>query len=726
MRSHSGLIMLGALCVSSPALAQNPERHLIAQRITAPIIVDGILDEPDWARASGARDFTQGQPDEGRPATEESEVRVLYDDRTIYIGAFLRHRHAGDIVVNELMKDFDGSNTDYFAVIFDTFHDRRSGYQFGVNPAGARWDSQKFNEGRQRNLSWDGAWTVRTRRTADGWYAEFAIPFRTMQLPRGEEQTWGINFVRHLQRRLEDSYWAPVPRQYFVDRMSLAGTLTGLHGIAPATNLRLKPFVATRSAERDAGFDLKYALTSSITADVTAHTDFSEVEADDQQLTSSRFSLFVPEKREFFLENAGIYQFGPGSERTSLISPAAGTSAAGRDNAVQNDMLLLHTRRIGLSATGEAIPIIGGARVSGHQGRHSIGLLSIWQQADDGTPATNFTVARLRTRVGTASDVGLMVLDREGGAGTNRVAGMDANVRMTSALTMFGYVAGSEGGPAAGGTGSRLAMRGGLRYRDGDWEVEGSGGTIGGRFEDALGFVPQSGIARQQALLGRHLRFDALARWVREIYPAVGFTESRDETGAFDSRYWEARVPVTFRSGATLEVGVNPNDELVTSAFTVNAANALVVAPGHYRFTDRFIAYTSAKARRLAWSARAAAGDYYDGSRAVVSASIYGRVNAHLAGSMDLIRDETRLPGGTATTTLLTARAKVGFTTNAFLFTTVQYNSNGRLVSSNVRFNFIHHPLSDLFIVLNTRDEREPAARRERTIAVKVTHLFSI
>lgn len=216
-------------------------RRLMAVRTTGPIVVDGRLNEPDWERAPLASDFTQSTPFEGQPSSERTEVRVLYDDSTLYVGVMAYQTHVSDMVVKQLKRDFDGKVTDWVAIILDTFHDRRNGYQFASNPAGAAYDSQKSNEGRDRNLSWDGIWFVRTQVGPEGWSAEFAVPFRTLQFSNTSPQTWGINFERHLQRKQEDSYWAPVPRQYLIDRLSLAGTLEGLEGIRPGANVRVKP-----------------------------------------------------------------------------------------------------------------------------------------------------------------------------------------------------------------------------------------------------------------------------------------------------------------------------------------------------------------------------------------------------------------------------------------------------------------------------------------------------
>jgi len=291
------------------------ERRIEAVRTAAPLTIDGALDEAVWREAPVAAGFLQNEPDEGEPATQETEVRVVYDEQALYLGIFAHDSSPGDIIVGDLKKDFDTARTDMFQVVLDTFHDERNAYMFAINPMGAKWDAQMVNDGRDTNINWDGLWSVRTRIVQDGWYAEVAIPFRTLRFQDADAQTWGINFMRRIRRRNEETYWMPIPRIYEITRVSMAGTLEGLRGVRPGSDLRLKPYmltsgntVGTRPVDGDlqAGFDAKYGVTSSLTWDFTVNTDFSQVEADEQQVNLTRFSLFFPEKRDFFLENAGI------------------------------------------------------------------------------------------------------------------------------------------------------------------------------------------------------------------------------------------------------------------------------------------------------------------------------------------------------------------------------------------------------------------------------------
>src|SRR5918992_2627539 len=327
-------------------------RRLQAVRAAGEITVDGNLDEAAWLDAPVENGFIQSDPREGEPATYDTEVRVLYDDEALYIGAFARDDEPGGIIIKDLKKDFDTGNNDGFTVILDTFRDERNGYIFSTNPAGAKFDSQVSNEGRENNTNWDGIWDVRTRVAEQGWYAEIRIPFRTVKFRSDDPQSWGVNFRRKLRRLNEDSFWSPVPRIYDIERVSLAGSVDGMQGLRPGKNIRVKPY-ALGSAKTvpgrtiddyDFGLDVKYGVTSGLTWDFTVNTDFSQVEADEQQINLSRFNLFFPEKRDFFLENSGIFQFGAGGGGFAAGGGGGGGGGGGREKTARGTRLFFRRR----------------------------------------------------------------------------------------------------------------------------------------------------------------------------------------------------------------------------------------------------------------------------------------------------------------------------------------------------------------------------------------------
>ena len=420
-------VVVGAQAMSQPTAAHAlgptttasglPIAH--ARRVEQGPDIDGdVLGEAVWSAASPETGFRQNTPDEGEPASERTEVRIVYTDDAIYFGVVCYVGDPATIIVSDARRDSSLVETDSFQIVLDTYRDQQNGFVFGTNPAGLEYDGQLTNEGegsggiggglvvrsgsqQQRgsgggfNLNWDGVWQVATQVTDVGWTAEFAIPFRTLRYASGATQTWGINFQRNIRHRNEQSYWAPLPRQFNLNRLSLAGELRGLEA-PPPRNLQLNPYVLGKALRRDvdtrattlgdAGADLKYSVTPSLTLDLTYNTDFAQVEVDDQQINLDRFNLFFPEKRPFFLENTGLFSVGQPGE-----------------------LELFFSRRIGIGDDGVPIPIRGGGRLSGQVGANThVGVLNMRTAAVDprnmrngsgdasGTPANNYTVARIR------------------------------------------------------------------------------------------------------------------------------------------------------------------------------------------------------------------------------------------------------------------------------------------------------------------------------------------
>jgi hypothetical protein len=726
-------LLVGLLAPAVDALAQinydtvRRDRRLQAVRTTTPMTIDGALDEAVWRDAPVASGFLQNEPDEGEPASHDTEVRVAYDEQSLYLGIFARDTSPGDIIVADLKKDFDTGRTDMFEVVLDTFHDERNGYLFAVNPMGAKWDAQMVNEGRDTNTNWDGLWFARTRIVKDGWYAEIAIPFRTLRFASADVQTWGINFMRRIRRHNEETYWSPIPRIYELTRVSMAGTLEGLRGVRPGSDLRLKPYmltsgntVGTRPIDGDlqAGFDAKYGITSSLTWDFTVNTDFSQVEADEQQVNLTRFSLFFPEKRDFFLENSGVFQFGVGGQTGG---------GGGRTNSL-GDNILFFSRRIGLSNSGDAIPILGGTRLTGRAAGFTIGALNIQQREDGTVPAANFTALRARRNILANSDIGVMVLNKEvSGPMFNRLAGADANFRFFKNLNVNGMVAKTFSPTSlVGSTGADVFGRASFSYRGDRLESRAAYTSIGTRFNDELGFIPRTGIGKTDAYVGMHLRPRRVSRWLRETFPHYQLVNiTRSESGAFDSRYMDLHLPFTFQDSTFIEIGRNTNLEDLAAPFTINANRRISIAPGRYAFDEYFGLWNSNRAARVSFTARYGVGTFYDGYKHSYSGGTALRVNARLNTSVNWSRNVIALTQGAYTTDLISGRANVSFSTRMFLAALLQYNTDARQWSSNIRFNVIHRPLSDFFFVYNERRDNRSGALIDRALIAKVTYLMA-
>ncbi|PYR68373.1 MAG: hypothetical protein DMF88_09490 [Acidobacteria bacterium] len=719
--------LLVLFCVIGPIAAQagqndsrtvRAERRLPAVRASAPIKIDGALDEADWDRAPVARGFIQSDPHEGEPATHDTDVRVLYDANNIYVGVFAHDPDPRLILTSELSKDFNRESGDDFEIVLDTFHDERNGYVFATNAHGAKWDAQMINEGLEVNENWDALWDVATRITDTGWYAEIVIPFRTLRFRGSDEQTWGINFQRRIRRLNEDSFWAPVPRIYDLDRVSLAGTLEGLQGVRPGNDLRVKPYVlgsAGTSSRVDvgtdaqAGLDVKYGVTSGLTWDFTVNTDFSQVEADEQQVNLTRFSLFFPEKRDFFLENSGIFQFGQGRG----VVFGGGGLTSGR----QTDAILFFSRRIGLSGSGESIPIGGGTRLTGRFGNYSIGVLNLQQREGTTTSGTNFTALRLRRNVLANSDVGVILLNKnENGPLFNRAVGADANFRFFNSLDVNASAARTMSPTSAvAGSGSESMGNASFHYRDRRWELQSTYVRIGDRFNDEMGFVPRTGIWKFDSTYGARFRPPRLSKWLREIFPHLGVTNvSWLNTGELQSRLIGIHTSIN-----------DPTSENLIIPFRINRRRGITIPIGRYDFNDWHATWRTNASAPFSVNGRVDVGDFYDGHKQSYAGGAALRLAGRLNASITESRNQIQLGEGSYTTDLISARIEYGFSTIAFANALIQYNTDAQEWTSNLRFNIIHHRLSDFFLVFNERRDSTTGGLLDRALVAKVTQMVA-
>ena len=411
--------------------------HGQAERLTVPPALDGVVaGDPAWRGVPVMTDFTQVRPVEGAPASQRTEVRMGFNDSTLFIGVVLFDEEPSEIIVANSRRDSNLDDSDSFRVIIDAFQSEQTGFVFGTNPAGLQYDGQMVGEGTSRfgfgqglNTNWDTTWEVAAHQGEFGWSVEFAIPFRSLRYGDADLQTWSVNFQRNVRRINEVSFWAPIPRQFALTRLTLAGTVSGI--VVPSRrNIQLTPYgLASRSRggslmagedETEVGFDLKYGVTPSLTLDATMNTDFAQVEVDQQQVNLDRFNLFFPEKRPFFLENAG--QFSVGSA---------------------GDIELFFSRRIGIAGNGTQLPIMGGARLSGKVGRSTnVGLLAMRTEAVEGAAReTDFTVARINQELANRSTLGVLLVDRDDGASDNQTYAIDGKWGIGRSTTLSGFVA---------------------------------------------------------------------------------------------------------------------------------------------------------------------------------------------------------------------------------------------------------------------------------------------
>ncbi len=707
-----------------PESAPRPTARAI--RIQETIRVDGVLDEAAWGEAESISDFIQSQPDVGLPPTEPTIVRIFYDERGLYVGAVCYESAMDGLVVRSMERDFPGEsthNTDVFGITLDTFLDRRNSFMFLVNPLGGFRDDQTFNDSRQLDTGWDAMVEVRTGRYDSAWTVEMAIPWRTLRFDPGrEEQIWGLNLVRRVRRKQEDSYWAPLDRRDPLHRMSKAGTLVmgQLEDLETGRGLRVKPYGLTRTSpgditdeaplggRLDAGLDVKYGLTSQLTLDLSYNTEFSEVEVDQERVNLTRFPLFFPEKREFFVENSGSFIFGDVSERNY------------RQGTDLRDFTLFHSRRIGLTPDRRPRPILGGARLSGRAGHFELGLLNMQTEEFEGLAAENFTVTRLRANIADGADVGAMFINRQAtdGSGTyNRSYGADANIRLFGSMIINSYLAATD---TQEGDDSDLAGRVSVSWRDRLWDVSAMYKQVGDGVDPGTGFVRRTGIRHSYATVGAHPRPGLF--WLFEVNPYAEVHYITDLKNLLQTREIRGGLGLDLLEAGTLDVTVTDRFERLVDGFPV--WSDLIVPPGDYRVTGWEVRYQSDQGRRVSGNLAAEMGDFWSGERTSLSLSGDWRVSPFLAFQASLSHDDVSLPEGAFTADVYGLQAKFAPTPWLVAATFVQYNEASEELVTNVRFNFVHAPLSDFFLVYTERRSTAGGGPLARMITAKLTKLF--
>ena len=692
---------------------------------SAELRIDGLLDERAWEAAARATGFRQREPLEGDPATERTEVLVLFDDATLYIGIHAHDRSPEEIIARILQRDkimivspFEGvlefTSDDAIAILFDPFHDHRNGVIFGTNANGAEFDALITDEGREFNVDWRGVWEVAAQRTPEGWSAEFAIPFRTLRFPRASDEPWGFNVYRIIRRKNEEVLWSSWSRSNEgFERVSRAGHITGLsdlprHGL----NLELKPYaLGGAQQERDAaqrlntdgqmelGLDVKYEVLPGLLLDGTINTDFAQVEADDQQVNLTRFSLFFPEKRDFFLENAGIFEMG----WRNFFEPPP--------------FLLFFSRQIGISDDG-AIPLLGGLRLTGRAGQQTVGLINVVTDEKFGEPRTNFAVARVKRDVGSANYIGAMATDRRNGDDWNSTGGLDWSFWPKSTVNIQGFAA-ATATDGAGGEGA--AYRVGL-----DYQTDRFGVAVGhlGISPDAtaeMGFVTRTDIQRSDMFVRVTPRPQILGLrkidvfWQNQLITRFGGGLQDWQVGPAVSHEWNSGESLTvfYQRGFTrLDEGFDIGDDVP-------------VPPGDYD-TDFYGWFASTSQNRpVVLNSTAFFQNIYDGRVTTISGDVRLNPTANLALTVGFTHNKVSVPAGELAADLARVRLGYAFSTKVTFNALVQYNDQDDELTANLRFNFIHRPGSDLFIVIN--EERGSAASiwdvNTRAAVVKLTYL---
>jgi hypothetical protein len=707
-----------------------------AVEATDPPTVDGdVLGDPAWSGASPITGFWQTTPDEGQPATEETEVRVLYTAGTLYIGVVCYDRQPSQFIVTDSRRDASLDEMDSFRFVLDTYRDRQNGFLFGTNPAGVEYDAQVSNEGQGGgfgagpraqpgaggglNVNWDGSWTVRVETGPYGWSAEFAIPFRTLRFSGGDAPVWGVNFERTIRRKREKAYWASLPRQYELPRVSLAGSLEGLQLPTPR-NLQFTPyalvqgerdvesnFYETAGPDVDFGADIKYSITPSLTLDATYNTDFAQVEVDEQQINLDRFNLFFPEKRPFFLENAGLF-------------------AVGQPGQVE----LFFSRRIGIGPDGEAVPIIGGARVSGDLAGLKVGVLDMQteQVGTAGIPANNFGVVRVKRELPNRTFVGALVTNRQGigdyaaDVDYNRVIAVDGQLGIGRYGQLSGFAARSF---TPGATDPQHALNLQAGYDSEGWMLQAGYSEIADGFNPEVGFLQRTAYRSFEGLVFRRFRPSFLG--LHELRPHARYTAFWGLDGFYETGLLHVDNHWEWDSGYELHTGINFTREGVREPFDI--VDQVTVAAGSYDNVEAQLVAMTDQRKWISLNVRAVIGGFFGGNRVALSPSLTLRAGEAFNSQFGLDRNDVDLPSGSFTTNLLRARLSYSFTPRLYVQTLLQLNDAADVWSANLRFGWLQAAGTGLFVVYNETngfaDILIPGVDN-KTLIIKYSFLFNV
>ena len=737
---HVTVFVLALLWVQ-PASALQESRQLYqvpAVRVEGAPTLDGVLDDAIWQRAAVIDAFVQQEPDEGAPATERTEVLILYDAENLYVGVRAYDSDPNGMVATEMRRDADRIlDEDSFQIILDTFNDSRSGYMFVTSPYGAKLEQQIADESQSGrgfgggsssgvNRNWDGVWDVAVGRMEGGWTAEIAIPMVTVRFPDTPVQSWGINFMRNIRRKNEQVFWAPIPKAYGLTRVSLAGSLNDLEALNRGMDLRVKPFV-TGGGKRtladgndpagDVGLDVKYGITAGLNLDLTLNTDFAQAEVDDERVNLTRFPLFFPEKREFFLENSGQFVVGA----TAAIRPLAD---------------LFFSRRIGLSETGEHVPIIGGARLTGKVGRSNVAILNVQTNEDRGRPGENFFVARYGLDILARSRVGAIVINKESNLfdqvpdsldSFNRTYGADMTLSLHPALTVSGFLAQTA---SPGVTDEQMGSYLSASWRDTSWRVYAEAADLEDNFNPEVGFVPRTGIQYKKAHFEYNPRPD---RWgIRVLQPMVNGVFTEDQNGQLLTRQLHNMLGIVFQNGARATIWYNDWYERLDQPFTVVRrpladGGDVVVDPGEYNFGDWRFMYSTNAARRVYGSISYGPQGFYDGTRVDTGFTLGTRVTEQLSAEAQHSRNDVKLNGGDFVTSVTSFQIDYAMSPDMSLRTLTQYNSLTEQWSTAVRYRYTYMPGSDIYIVYDEvrRDATGFVEIQDRQLILKATYLLS-
>ena len=694
----------------------------------SPEIDGNIIDDPVWQKINPVTGFTQKTPDEGEPATEKTIVKIAIAKDYLYLAAVCYDKKPENIIINDTRRDSPLDDMDSFVFILDTFNDNQNGYAFGTNAAGIEYDAQitkggenisrirRFSSGAggSFNINWDGSWVVKTKIHDYGWSAEFKIPFKTLRYKSNKSQEWGVNFQRVNASIQEVAHWSPINRQFTVNRLISAGTLTDVNPPL-SQNIKFIPYYLSQKNslsdnklkknifDNEGGFDGKVSIGSGLSLDLTFNTDFAQAEADEQQINLDRFSLFFPEKRAFFLENAGLFSVGDNSEVSMFFS-----------------------RRIGIDQDGKQVPINGGARLTGTIANMRVGLLNMTTKSLDGKPSSEYQIVRLKKELPNRSHFGAIItnLIKLGNKKySNEVVGVDAKWGIGEVSQIDGYTAVSKT-PSLDKSKSysfRIqASSAGKMFSNALSYTE-----IGEDFNPEMGFLKRSGGYRKWSgrIFTRLRPRNTLG--ILELRPHVNYDGYWKLNGFHQTGKLHIDNHVEFRSGYEIHTGINLKKEGLIEDFEIFSSKNIIIPASTYDHIEGQVYYTTPPTGKLSFSVMNYVGGFFGGNRVSSSPRIKVRFGDKFNSEFSYNYNSVKLPGGNFNTYLSRSRLTYSFSPKMYLQALIQYNNQSNESFINWRFIVQRTAASGLYIVYNQMEDYDGISTvKNNTLILKYSHLF--
>ena len=682
--------------------------------------LDGTLDDPLWQSSKVDTEFRQQEPNEGEIATEKTEVRILYSRRAVYFGIHCYDSDPSKIVATELRRDVSQDLDDHFEILIDSNHDRRSAYVFQINPLGTQLDGliveeRGFGESTDFDSGWDGVWISEARVTADGWTATVEIPFTTLNFTQSQNVIWGLNFKRFIRRKNEEDLWSAYRRTYGITKVSQAGELTGITDIGTGRLFVVKPYGLAQYDKQDnqnakfpltGGLDVKYGLRSNLVLNLTGNTDFADTDVDQVQFNLTPFKIFIPEKRQFFLENAGVFEFNLGDQDQLFFS-----------------------RQIGIDpVTGQQVPINGGTKLTGTIGRLALGVMDVDTRSSGPNPYANYAVVRLKESLWGGSYVGVMGIDKRSGNVMdtfNQTGGVDTRLVFLKDFVFDGHLAGTQSPGTPSGASDVGAS---LHYKSNWLEAITSKRKIGPNFNPELGFIERTDSDQEYA--DGTFKARPKIKGIRELQFEGFIFHSPDTRGVVQTQEWQGTFRAEFHNGAY-------TDDDIVDVFTqrittpLNIYKNIFIPNGLYHFARHQLTYGSRLDRRFTYNFFERFGGYYGGTLNEFRVRATYRPTAKFSASLVQTWNRFRLPQGNFSVDLASLQGNYSFTRFLSLGCTLQMDTaNTQAMSANIRLRYNYRPDSDLFVIYNLGTQfvslaaANPQQIRETRFAIKFTYSF--